>query len=92
MNLLKKETSQLNYIFQIILNEVHKKMLSADVKANIKQQEIIELMAVPYKFLYKNYLRNLKGNVKMTCIYFFNKFWLVFHPAWSVKNSRGGSF
>ena len=91
MNLLKKETSQLNYIFQIILNEVHKKMFSADVKANIKQQEILELVAVPYKFLNKKYLQNLKGNVKRTYIYFFTRFWLVFRPAWSVKNSRGGS-
>ena len=34
-------------------------MISGDVKANVKQQEIKEMVVVSYDF-YKNYLQNLK--------------------------------
>ena len=38
-------------------------MISADVKANIKQQKIKDLVAVSYNF-FKKYPQNLKCNVK----------------------------
>ena len=50
-------------------------MISADVKANIKQQEIKDLVDISYKFLTTNYLthkkyfQNLKCNVKSVCIF-----------------------
>ena len=49
--------------FQIRLNEVIKvckKMISADVKADVKQQKVKELVALSSSFFYKNYLQNLK--------------------------------
>ena len=38
-------------------------MMSANVKADMKQQEIKDLVAASY-FFFKNYLQNLKYNVK----------------------------
>ena len=38
-------------------------MMSANVKANIKQQEIKDLVAASYNF-FKKYPQNLKYNVK----------------------------
>ena len=38
-------------------------MMSANVKANIKQQEIKDLVAASYNF-FKNYPQNFKYNVK----------------------------
>ena len=43
-------------------------MVSADVKANIKQQETKDLVAYLTNF-YKTYLQNLKYNVKRGCIF-----------------------
>ena len=43
-------------------------MISADVKANIKQQKIKDLVAVSYKF-FKKYPQKLKCNVKRGCIF-----------------------
>ena len=40
-------------------------MMYADVKANIKQQEIKDLVA----YLTKKYLQNLKYNIKRGCIF-----------------------
>ena len=44
---------------------------SADVKANVKQQQINYLVALSYKFLQEvcSYLQNLKYNVKRACIF-----------------------
>ena len=38
--------------------------MSANVKANIKQQEIKDLVAVSYIFFFKKYPQNLKYNLK----------------------------
>ena len=43
-------------------------MISADVKADVKQQELKELVVVSFNF-YKKYLENLKCNVKQACIF-----------------------
>ena len=50
---VKKEKFVSKIFFQILLNEVVKKLLkviSADVKADVKQQEIKELVAVSCNF------------------------------------------
>ena len=48
--------------------KIVKKMMSADVKANIKQQKIKDVVA--YRtILCKNYLQNLKYNVNRGCIF-----------------------
>ena len=55
VNLLKKENLWQKSFFQIMWNEVLKscrKMISADIKTNVKQ-EIKELVAVSYKFSLK---------------------------------------
>ena len=47
-------------------------MISPDVKATIKQQEIKELVALSYEFLKEGKVgipSNLKHNVKRTCIF-----------------------
>ena len=54
-----------------MLKEVLKiceKMMSADVKANIKQQKIKDLVNY-LTILCKNYLQNLKYNVNRGCIF-----------------------
>ena len=54
-----------------MLKEVLKiceKMMSADVKANIKQQEIKDLVTY-LTILCKKYLQNLKYNVNRGCIF-----------------------
>ena len=64
-------------------------MMSADVKADIKQQEIRDLVAYLTNF-YKKYLQNLKYNVKRGCIFHLM---LVCFPSiliLSVKNRGGG--
>ena len=45
-------------------------MISTDVKADVKKQEIKELAALSCFFFYKKYLQNLKYNVKQTCIFY----------------------
>ena len=50
-------------------------MMAADIKANIKQQEIKYLEA----YLTQKYLQNLKYNIKGGVL--FIKFWLVFHSS-----------
>ena len=57
------------------------KIISADVKANIKQQEIKELVAVSYTFLQKIHSK-LEIQCKRACI--FHLILMVFHPAWNV--------
>ena len=50
---VKKGKFVTKIFFQIMLNEIlksHMKMISADVKANVKQYEIKYLVAVSYKF------------------------------------------
>ena len=63
-------------------------MMSANVKANIKQQEIKDLVAVSYIF-FKKYPQNLKYNIKEGL--FFIWFSLVFvHPSWYCPLTTGG--
>ena len=60
-------------------------MISGDVKSNIKQQEIKDLVAVSDKF-YKKYLQNFKYNVKKVCIF---QLILVGYLV-TVPNEKGG--
>ena len=48
--------------------KICEKMMSADVKANIKQQEIKDLVTY-LTILCKKYLQNLKYNVNSGCIF-----------------------
>ena len=43
-------------------------MISANVKADVKQQEIKELVDPSFNF-YKKYFQNLECNVKQACIF-----------------------
>ena len=45
-------------------------MISTDVKADVKKQEMKELAALSCILFYKKYLQNLKYNVKQTCIFY----------------------
>ena len=79
MNLLKKE----NLSRKIMLNEISKnlwKMVSADIKANIKQQEIKVLLVGVSTNFYRKYLQNLKYNVKRVCVFRLILV-KVFHPS-----------
>ena len=51
--MIKKENLRREPFFQIIMNKLLKycKNISADVKAEVKQQETKELIAVNYNFL-----------------------------------------
>ena len=65
-----------------MLNESSKnlwKMISADIKGNIKQQEIKDLVGVSTNF-YRKYLQNLKYNVKRVCVFHLILV-KVFHPS-----------
>ena len=65
-----------------MLNESSKnfwKMISADIKGNIKQQEIKDLVGVSTNF-YRKYLQNLKYNVKRVCVFRLILV-KVFHPS-----------
>ena len=59
-----------------------------NVKANIKQQEIKDLVALPYNF-FKKYLQNLKYNVKEGAFFNFIWFSLAFHPSWYCLLTAG---
>ena len=75
-----------------MLKEVLKiceKMMSADVKANIKQQEIKDLVTY-LTILCEKYLQNVKYNVNRGCIF---RLILVGIPSTlilSIKNREGG--
>ena len=65
-----------------MLNESSKnlwKMISADIKGNIKQQEIKDLVGESTNF-YRKYLQNLKYNVKRVCVFRLILV-KVFHPS-----------
>ena len=49
-------------------SEKFKNMISADVKADVKQQVIKELVPISSNFLY---IQNLNDNVKLVCIFGF---------------------
>ena len=57
-------------------------MMSADVKANIKQQEIKDLVV----YLTKKYLQNLKYNIKRGCIFHSVLVGIPFVLILSIKN------
>ena len=66
-----------------MLNEISKnlwKMVSADIKANIKQQEIKVLLVGVSTNFYRKYLQNLKYNVKRVCVFRLILV-KVFHPS-----------
>ena len=65
--------------------------MSADVKANIKQQEIKDLVAYPTN-VYKNYLQNLKYNLKRGCIFHSILLGIPFILILSVKSRGDGGF
>ena len=60
-------------------------MMSADVKASIKQQEIKDLVAHLTMF-YKKYLQNLKYHVKRGCIFHLILLGIPYILILSVKN------
>ena len=60
VNPLKKENLGQNLLY--------KNMISADVKADVKQQVIKELVPISSNFLY---IQNLNDNVKLVCIFGF---------------------
>ena len=64
-------------------------MISADVKAKIKNQEIKELVAYLIHF-YKKYLQNLKYNVKRACIFHLILVGIPSSLILSVKNRGWG--
>ena len=61
-------------------------MMSADVKANIKQQDLKDLVA----YLKKKYLQNLKYNLKRGRIFHSIFVGIPFALILSVKNGGGG--
>ena len=62
-------------------------MIYADVKPNIKQQEIKELVAVSYTS-FSEVPSKLEIQRK-NGMYFFIKFWLLFHPPWYCSLTTG---
>ena len=55
-------------------------MMSADdVKANIKQQEIKDLVALSYKFFYLSSLKKKKEKLEIQCK---NRVYFSFDPGW----------
>ena len=56
--------------------------MSADVKANINQQEIKD----PVANVYKRYLQNLKHNIKWRCIFHSILVGMLFILTLSVRN------
>ena len=58
----------------------------ADVKANIKQQDLKDLVA----YLKKKYLQNLKYNLKRGRIFYSTLVGIPFALILSVKNGGGG--
>ena len=56
--------------------------MSADVKANINQQEIID----PVANVYNRYLQNLKHNIKRRCIFQSILVGMLFILTLSVRN------
>ena len=65
------------------------KMITADLKAKVKQKEIKKLVAVSYEFLQKASYQNLKYNVvKRVCIFYLILVSIPFSLTLSVK-TRG---
>ena len=62
--------------------------MSADVKANIKQLEIKDLVAYLTN-IYKSYLKNLKYNIKIGCIFHSVLLDIPFILIFSIKSRVG---
>ena len=71
-----KKIKSVTKIFRKMLNEVLKscQIISADVKADVKQQEMQEIVAV-FVFFYKKHLQNLKYNIPLGMYFSFNFAW-----------------
>ena len=65
-------------------------ILSADVKANVKQYEIKELVAVNYKNFIRSTLKNMKYNVNRACIFYLILVGIPSSLILSIKNRGGG--
>ena len=86
----KQKNSHQKSFFQIILKKSLWKLISPDVKTNVKQQEKKKNCWLYLVNFHKKYFRNLKCNVKT--VWFFIWFWLIFHPAcywWLRTGGRG---
>ena len=86
MNPLKKENPQEKFFFQITLNEVLK-MISPDVKANVKQHEMKDMVIVS-----QNLLQEVPSNFKMQCkkrAYIFNLILVGIPPSLMLSNTEG---
>ena len=64
-------------------------MISAHVKADVKQQEIQELV-VYLVFFYKKYFQKLKYNVPSGMYFSFNFAWDSIQPGLVIKNRGSG--
>lgn len=60
-----------------------------DVKADVKQQKMKELIGLSCIF-YVNYLQKLKYNVPSGTYFSFQFAWGSSHPAWSCPLKTGG--
>ena len=95
----RKITNKNIFSDSLMLNEVlkiYEKMICVDVRrANAKQQETKELVDVGILPIFTRsiYLKNLKWNRKMACIFYLILV-VIFHPVWycPFKNRVGGFF
>ena len=83
----KSMTKKFFFFFQIMLNEVLK-MISADVKADVKQQ--IKDLAVASQNFYEKYLQKLKYTVKRANIFHLILVGIPSSLILLVKNRRWG--
>ena len=85
-----KKDEFVNFFLKIILKEALKsckKIISANVKTDVKQQEIKELVAISCNFLY---LQDFNSNVKRASIFQFNFAWYSSNLTLLRKSRSGG--
>ena len=86
--LKKKRCDEKPFFFQIIFNEVLK-IISIDVKASAKQQEIKDLVFYLKKIFHKQHFQNFKYNVKRAYIFHLLLVDIPSSLSLSVKNRKG---
>ena len=64
-------------------------MISANIKTDLKQQEIKELVAISCNFLH---LQDFNGNVKRASIFQFNFAWYSSNLTFFIKSRSGGGW